>query len=45
MTQSRLSSASDVYSFAIIMYEMLTWKVPFEDLQKERVRMAAQADS
>jgi serine/threonine protein kinase len=45
MTQSRLSSASDVYSFAIIMYEMLTWKVPFEELRKERVRMAGQADS
>jgi serine/threonine protein kinase len=38
MTQARLSSASDVYSFGIIMYEMLTWQMPFHDLSKEQVR-------
>lgn len=37
MTQNRLSTASDVYSFAIIMYEMLTWQMPFHDLSKEQV--------
>jgi serine/threonine protein kinase len=38
MTQNRLSTASDVYSYAIIMYEMLTWQMPFHDLSKEQVR-------
>jgi hypothetical protein len=37
MTQNRLSTASDVYSYAIIMYEMLTWQMPFHDLSKEQV--------
>jgi serine/threonine protein kinase len=38
MTQNRLSTASDVYSYAIIMYEMLTWQMPFHDLSKEQVK-------
>lgn len=41
MTQNRLSTASDVYSYAIIMYEMLTWQMPFHDLSKEQVRSGA----
>jgi serine/threonine protein kinase len=35
-----LSHASDVYSFGIIMFELLTFKVPFESLRKEQVRLA-----
>ena len=26
-----LSKASDVYSFSIVMYEVLTWRIPYED--------------
>ncbi|KIY95342.1 hypothetical protein MNEG_12620 [Monoraphidium neglectum] len=28
----RISKASDVYSFAIIMYEMLTWSMPYHNI-------------
>ncbi|WIA08465.1 hypothetical protein OEZ85_007902 [Tetradesmus obliquus] len=37
MTQNRLSTAADVYSYGIIMYEMLTWQMPFHYLSKEQV--------
>lgn len=37
LTENRLSTASDVYSFGIIMYEMLTWLLPFSDQKKEQV--------
>lgn len=43
MTQNRLSTASDVYSFGIIMLEMLTWQMPFYDLSKEQVRSLSSA--
>lgn len=35
---SELSTASDVYSFGIIMYEVLTFKIPFEECSKAMVR-------
>jgi serine/threonine protein kinase len=35
---NRLSPASDVYSFGIVMSEMLTWQIPFAELLKEQVR-------
>uniref|UniRef100_A0A7S3R324 Protein kinase domain-containing protein n=1 Tax=Dunaliella tertiolecta TaxID=3047 RepID=A0A7S3R324_DUNTE len=32
-----LGPAGDVYSFAIIMWEMLTWKQPYEDMMSAQV--------
>jgi len=28
---AKYSDKTDVYSFAIVMWELLTWKVPYED--------------
>lgn len=38
-----MSRASDVYSFGIIMYELLTFKIPFDLLGKEQVGLQALA--
>jgi serine/threonine protein kinase len=37
LMDNMLSRASDVYSFGIIMFELLTFRIPFEELRKEQV--------
>ncbi len=34
---SQIGTAGDVYSFAIIMWEMLTWQQPYEDMMSVQV--------
>ena len=35
---STIGTAGDVYSFAIIMWEMLTWQQPYEEMMSVQVR-------
>ncbi len=34
---SRMDKAADVYSFAIIMWELLTWQQPYKDMMSIQV--------
>lgn len=42
---SKVSKAADVYSFAIIMWELLTWQQPFEDMMSIQVIYSAVHDN
>jgi serine/threonine protein kinase len=35
---SQIGTAGDVYSFAIIMWELLTWQQPYEEMMSVQVR-------
>jgi serine/threonine protein kinase len=35
---SQIGPAGDVYSFAIIMWEVLTWQQPYEEMMSVQVR-------
>jgi serine/threonine protein kinase len=37
-----VGAASDVYSFGIVMYEVLTWRKPFGGLADEEVGLRAE---
>ena len=37
--ESAVSTSSDVFSFAVVMWELLTWQQPYEDMMSVQVRM------
>ena len=37
VASQRFSKAADVYSFGIILWELVTWQVPWEDLNPFQV--------
>jgi serine/threonine protein kinase len=41
MIANEISRACDVYSFGVIMFELLTFQIPFDPLTKEQVRYVA----
>lgn len=45
VTHARYSKAADVYSFGIVLWELMTWQVPWDEHNQFQVRLSLWAQS